>query len=215
MVDKKKSLNDKLNLILSNQKKILSNESKILGDEELVLEEEKKIENDDKKSIRNEKLELKDEGEVLDELSKLENEFKVNVISSPMKNITKRDLAKGFVGAFVGVISHFAFVEAAHVATTLNFIQSTVLYLVAFLIIVLMLYYSGFRNIEKHIVAKFMPLRAVVLYSVSIFTILFVNILFGKLHLPLNFLDIYNLVAASIILAVMGAGTADLLGKNE
>ena len=186
-----------------------------LGDEELVLEEEKKIENDDKKSIRNEKLELKDEGEVLNELSKLEDEFKVNIISSPMKNITKRDLAKGFVGAFVGVMSHFAFVEAAHVATTLNFIQSTVLYLVAFLIIVLMLYYSGFRNIEKHIIVKFMPLRAVVLYSVSVFTILFVNLLFGKFHFPFHFIDIYNLVGASIILAVMGAGTADLLGKGE
>ena len=131
-----------------------------------------------------------------------------------MRNITKRDLAKGFVGAFVGVMGHFAFSKAADIAPTLNFFQSSVLYLVAFMIIVLMLYYTGFRNIEKHIIAKFMPIRALVLYTVSIITVLFVYLLFGKIYLPLHFLEIYNLVAASIILAVMGAGTADLIGKN-
>ncbi len=206
-MNKKSELNSKLDLILENQKQILQNENKILGEEE-------QIECMEKEELKKEDLELKDEAEVLDELSKLETQFKKNSISSPIKNITKRDLVKGFIGAFVGVMSHFAFRYASEIAENLTFFNSTVLYLVALFIIILMLYYSGFRNVEKHIIIKFMPLRAIVLYTVSIVTIIFVNLLFNKIHFPINFLEVYNLIGASIILAVMGAGTADLIGKH-
>jgi uncharacterized membrane protein len=204
---KKGSLNEKLDLILNNQEKILSNEKKILGEEEKIQELE---ELDLKKDADLEKNELS----ALQELSNLEKQLKKSV-SNPIKNVTKRDLFKGFIGAFVGVMGHFAFSKAADIAPTLTFYRATLLYIVAFIIIIVMLYYSGFRKIKKHIVFKFMPLRALVLYSVSIVTVIWVNLLFGKLYFPLEFTEIYNLVAASIILAVMGAGTADLIGKNE
>ncbi len=58
-----------------------------------------------------------------------------------------------------------------------------------------------------------MPLRATILYLVSIFAILFVNFIFGKFYPPYNFLEIYNVVGTTIILAVLGAGTADLIGN--
>jgi uncharacterized membrane protein len=59
-----------------------------------------------------------------------------------------------------------------------------------------------------------MPLRATILYAVSILAILIVNLLFGKFHYPYQFLEIYNIVGATIILAVLGAGTADLIGNT-
>ncbi len=201
------SINSKLDEILKNQKVILENEKKILGEEEKIEELEKeelsieeKVSNDEKTTIK--------------ELEILEKELRRSV-SSPIKKITKRDLVKGFIGAFIGLIGHFAFSKAFEISESLDFTRATILYLTGFLIIILMLYYTGFRNIEKHIILRFMPLRAVILYSVSIITVIVVYFLFGKVHLPIDFLELYKLVGAAIILAVIGAGTADLIGRNE
>ena len=207
MIDTKKiSINEKLDLILDNQKKIILNEKKIMGEEE-------KIEIYEKTKINEEQTVIKDEKEIIDELNKLEKEIK-KTISNPIKNITQKDIIKGFIGAFIGVMSHFAFSKAIDIAQDLSFLRATILYLVAFIIILVMLYYTGFRAVEKNLALKFMPIRALVLYTVSIFTIIFVYVLFGKIYFT-SFTEIYILVSASIILAVMGAGTADLIGRNS
>lgn len=204
---KKNSLNEKLELILKNQEKILQNEKKILGEEEKI----EKLENQE---IEENKRVEQDEEMQLKELKDLEKEFRKNA-RNPIKNITKRDIVKGFIGAFIGVIGHFAFSKAADIAPTLDFWRSTILYIVAFIIIVVMLYYTGFRDVKKHIIFQFMPLRALTLYIVSIFTIFVVYFLFGKIHFPVHPMELYQLVGATIILAVIGAGTADLIGRNE
>jgi len=204
---KKNLLNEKLNLILENQKKILINESEIL-------KKEVEVELLEKKELKKEDLEIKSEEEALEELTKLESEIKKNV-ENPIKTITKKDVIKSFVGAFIGTVGHFAFYEGVHIAEELNFLNATILYFIAFLIVLLLLYYSGFRKIKKHIILKFLPLRAILIYSVSIVTIIFVYIIFGKLHLPINLFDFYKLISANIILAVLGAGTADLIGKSH
>ncbi|MCA9459350.1 MAG: hypothetical protein KC550_02265 [Nanoarchaeota archaeon] len=206
-MNKNSSLNEKLDLILENQKKILKNEEKILG-------EEAKIEKLDEEELLKEDLELKGEEEVLEELSKLEKDFKMS-ISSPLKRITKRDLVKGFIGAFVGVVSHYSFSKAVDLSNELSMVYASLLYIVAFFIIVIMLYYAGFRSIQKKLIFKFMPMRALILYIVSVFTVILVYLIFGKVHLPIEFGELYRMVGASIVLAVMGAGTADLIGKGE
>lgn len=204
---KKNSLNEKLDLILLNQKAILKNEEKILG-EELKLEEmeERDLEGD-KKTIETEEQALK-------ELAKLEKTLKAS-ISSPIKKITSQDFIKGFIGAFIGVMGHFAFAKAADIALELDMVRASLMYVVALIIIIGMLYFTGFRKIEKHIVMKFIPLRATSLFVVSIITIIFVNLLFNKIHIPLSFSEVYSVVAANIILASMGAATADLIGRVE
>lgn len=201
------SLNDKLDLILINQKKILKNEERILG-------EEKKIEELEYKELKNEKNQSKTGAEVLEELDKLNKDLKLN-LKNPITKITKRDILKGFVGASIGVMSHFAFTKGAELAPTLDIWRIIVLYILAFILIVVMLYYTGFRTIRKKTIFKFLPLRATVLYTVSIFCILIVNFIFGKIYLPVSFEEIFRIVGANIILAVMGAGTADLIGRNE
>lgn len=77
-----------------------------------------------------------------------------------------------------------------------------------------MLYFTGFRQIRKKLLFNFLPLRATILYGVSIITIIFVNFLFGQIS-EYTIINLYNLVAANIILAVIGAGTADLIGRVE
>lgn len=207
MTKKTPTLNEKLDLILKNQKTILANEEKILG-------EETKIEALENKEIENENKHYSQEKSALEELEELEKELKFSA-NAPLKNVTKRDIFKGFIGAFIGVMSHFAFLKGADIALELSFTRATVLYITAFLIIIFMLYYTGFRNIQKTLILRFMPLRATLLYSVSIFTVFIVNFLFGKIVFPIEFIDLYTIIAASIILAAMGAGTADLIGRNE
>ena len=207
MENSNKTLNEKLDLILNNQKKILNNEKKILGEEATIKDLEIQ-------ELENEKNFQKSEIQTLDELSQLEKEFK-SKSSSSLVNITYRDAVKGFIGSFIAGMGHFAFAKGYELAQEFDFFRATMLYLVAFGMITLMLYYTGFKKVKKHVVLKIMPLRVLVLYSVSIFSILLINILFGKLYYPFTFMEVYNLVAASIILAVMGAGTADLIGREE
>lgn len=199
-------LNKKLDLILKNQDLILKNERKILSKEENIEELEEELKSED--SVQ------KSEEETLQRLNLLQNKLK-NTIESPIKKVTKRDVFKGFIGAFVGVMSHFAFSKAIDIANELSFLRATILYIVAFIIIVIMLYYTGFKKVEKKIILQFIPLRATVLYTVSIITIILVNLLFGKIHFPINFMEIYTIIAANAILAVIGAGTADLIGRIE
>jgi hypothetical protein len=157
---------------------------------------------------------IKSEEQALKELAKLEKNLKSS-LSSPIKKITTQDFIKGFIGAFIGVMGHFAFAKAADIAVGLDPIRASLMYVVAMIIIIGMLYFTGFRKIEKHIIMKFIPLRATSLFVVSIITILFVNLLFNKIHFPLSFSEVYYVVAANIILASMGAATADLIGRVE
>ena len=203
---KKLSLSQKLDKILQNEEKILKNQDKILGEEE-------KIEELERQELKNEEELEKSEEDTLKELESLKRQISKN-ISSPMKNITKRDMIKGFIGAFVGLMSHFAFTKGADLSTNITVFRASLLYVVAFIIIVLMLYYTGFRNVQKHVVLKFMPLRALVLYSVSIVTIVVVNLLFGKILISSSLTEYYLLIGTNIILAAMGAGTADLIGRE-
>lgn len=207
MVNSNKSLNEKLDLILSNQEKILENEQKILGEEALIKDLEIQ-------ELENEKNFQKSEKDMLKEIDALEKNFQKSS-SNIMKNISYRDAVKGFIGSFIAGMGHFAFAKGYEISLEIDILRATYLYIVAFFMIILMLYYTGFKNVKKHLVMKFMPLRVLILYSVSIVSILLINILFGKLYFPTTFTSVYTLVGASIILAVMGAGTADLIGREE
>ena len=209
----KLSLNDKLDIILKNQQTILENEAKILGEEEKILQKEEEIEQLEREEMTNEKNYHTQEEGSLESLLALQQQLE-NESKKSMRKITKKDFFKGFIGAFIGVMSHFAFLKAVSISEDLTFTRATALLIVAAIIIVTMLYFTGFRQIRNKFVFNFIPLRATILYGVSIFTILFVNFLFGQIQ-DFSFLGLYNLVAANIILAVIGAGTADLIGRVE
>lgn len=210
---KKLSLNEKLDLILQNQQTILENEARILGEEEKILQKEEEIEQLEKEEINNEKKYHSQEEGTLESLMALQQKLERESKNS-MRRITKKDFFKGFIGAFIGVMSHFAFLKAVDVSVELSFIRATALYIVAAIIIITMLYFTGFRQIRKKLLFNFLPLRATILYGVSIITIIFVNFLFGQIS-EYTIINLYNLVAANIILAVIGAGTADLIGRVE
>lgn len=207
------TLNEKLDTILRNQKKILSNEAKILGEEEKILEKEEHIESLEDEELIKEDREFEQGKGTYDSLLELQKKLESQNKKS-LQKVTKKDFFKGFIGAFIGVMSHFAFLKAVDVSYELSFLRATALFIVAAVIIVTMLYYTGFQRVRKKLLLHFIPLRASILYFVSIITILFVNFLFGQIQ-NYSFMTLYNLIAANIILAVIGAGTADLIGRAE
>lgn len=209
----KLTLNQKLDTILNNQKKILENEAKILGDEEKILQKEEQIENLENQELENENKEFKQGKGTYDSLLELQKKLESQNKKS-LQKITKKDFFKGFIGAFIGVMSHFAFLKAVDISYDLSFTRASALFIVAAIIIVTMLYYTGFQRVKKKLLLNFIPLRASILYFVSIITILFVNFLFGQIQ-DYSIMALYNLIAANIILAVIGAGTADLIGRVE
>ena len=193
----------KLNQVLKNQKKLQKLENESISLEHNV----EKLEN---KELSNEEK----YGSELDDIISMEEEIKKSVSKNPLKKITYRDFAKAMVGAFVGVVGHFAFIKGTHFAHSLDIFKSTVLLIVAFLIGLLILYYSGFRKVKKIKFLSFIPLRAVVIFVAAIAVIEIVLLLFGFITFETSFIEIYKMTATISILAMLGAGTADLIGEN-
>ena len=194
-------------------------QGKLESDDEEELSELKrigKLEKTIEKDIA-EKLETDDEEELseLKRIGELEKTIEKDVAESPLKKITKRDITKGVIGAFFGVVGHFAFVEGVHVAEHFSLLRSIMLLVTAFIILVVFLYFTGFRKVDDDFVFKILPIRAIVIYISAIITIYFVLLIYGKIEFTTTFMTVLNTVSAISILAVIGAGSADLIGKQE
>jgi len=226
----KKSSSDKSNKfsnseIASSLRKIENIQRKILNQQNKILREEKSIESQEFREIGLEKSQLEKENLVqseeeqeiseLQKVEELEKSIAEDVKESPLKRITYRDITKGMIGAFFGIVGHFSFAEGAHIAEGFSYARSTLLFVTSFVIIVAFLYFSGFRRVDDDFVVKILPLRAIVIYVSAIATILVVLTIYGNIGAGQTFHEIYNNIAAVSILAVLGAGTADLIGKSE
>lgn len=212
------STDKKIDLILKKLNQIELTQKKISKEEEQLIAEEEEMLSLEKKEIVEESVIEKKEDEEIDELKKieaLEQNIKKGMKDSPLKRITYRDITKGIIGAFFGVVGHFAFAKGPELAEKFSFFRSTLLFVVSFVIILLFLYFSGFKNVKDKLFLRFFPLRAFVIYFSSIITIIVVLLLYGKIYFHMPFEQIYNTIAAISILAVLGAATADLIGKNE
>lgn len=215
---KEEEILKRLDRIEKNQKKLLKIQESILKEEELIEKEEKKNLDLAKEELIEEKKIEEVEQEELNELKKLEElekQIEKELKVSPLKKVTQRDVIKGMLGALFGVVGHFAFAKGVELAEHYSFTRSTFLYLTSFAIIVLFLYFAGFRKVDDIFIFKVLPIRAIVIYISAIITVILVLFLYGKISFQTDFQVVYNTVAAISVLAVLGAGTADLLGKEE
>lgn len=190
--------------ILKNQKKILKQQQQLISEEEQELREEYKIE-------RQEEQEL----EELHKIRALEKNIKKEVGQSPLKRITIRDVSKSIIGAFIGIMGHFSFFYGVKIAHDISMSRATVLYIVSFIIGTLFVYFAGYRKVSDKKFMRFIPLRIFAIYFTSLLVIVFVLYLFGFLTTQHHFTEIYKTVSTISILAVLGAATADLIGKSE
>ncbi|MBN1646288.1 DUF2391 family protein [Candidatus Woesearchaeota archaeon] len=204
-------INQKLDIILDEQSKLFNmdkelrkSEKKIIGLEEQELAEEVKISKDE----INEEEELK-------KIESLEQQIKERVGPHPLIRITYKDITKGAIGAFVGIVGHFAFLEGVHVAENLTMLRATLLYIIALLIGLGFLYFSGFRKVKQVRIMHFVPIRLLVIYFTAVAIIALVFYIFGLFGWHTTFTEAYKSISAVMILAIIGAATADLIGDRE
>ena len=204
------SVEDKLDTIIENQEKILEKQDELKAEEDEVLQlEEKELEKDEQLHEDKEK-----QDHELEEIEALEEEILQDVEDHPLKKITYRDITKGLIGAFFGIVGHFAFAKGVSLADKISMPRAHFLYLSSFIIVILFLYFSGFRKVNDTMLFKILPVRALVIYVTALIAIVIVLTLYGHLTVSMTFTEIYKTIATISVLAVMGAGTADLIGEN-
>ncbi len=214
MLKKKKRLtlsiiNKKLDKLLGLEKKELIEEERISKLELLQLDELKQGEE------RISKIE-KQGNSVIDEIEKLEDaekKIREKIGTHPLKKISYRDAGKSMVGAFVGMLSHFAVLEGVKLSEEITLSRASFLYFVSLLIAILVLYYTGFRKIKDKKLLSLLPLRVILIYVVTIITILIVLLIIGKLE-NVHFLDVYKAVSVLTMPGIIGACVADLIGGD-
>lgn len=198
MPKKKVTLSDldkKLSRILSAQKKMLKME-----EQEIKLQ--RRVEKEEREEL-----------EELRELEKYEREIKEAVGPHPLKKITYRDVAKGTIGALIGVVAHYTFVYGIKVAHDIDLVRATLLYPISYGLGGIFMYMTGFRRVKDPKLMSFLPLRLTVLYVVALTTAFLTLLLFNPEFLD-NYTEAFKQLATVTLTAVIGACTADLIGKE-
>jgi len=152
--------------------------------------------------------------DALKELEQLEEDIKREVSPHPLAKITYRDVTKGMIGAFFGIVGHFAFFYGNKIAEVITLMRAHALILTSLMLLILFMYFTGFRKISKSSHWWYAPLRIIVIFTVAHAVITFVLFLFGMITPEMTFAGVYKNVATVSILAVMGAATADLIGGD-
>lgn len=192
-VTKRRSISDKLDEILRLQKKEFG--------------EEKRIE----KIEKNEDKELHYINDDLEDLEKLEQKISKQVGKHPLAKISTKDIGKAFIGAFIGIISHFAVLEGVSFASEITASRATGYYLLSYLIGFVFLYYTGFRKVKQLKFLAVLPLRLTLIYLVMIASVSFAIYIFALTDITM--VELYKQVAVVSLPGMIGASAADLIGE--
>mgnify|MGYP001593119112 CR=1 FL=1 len=195
-----------------------------LHDLEILAEEKKvehKVEDVEKKEEEIEKKEaqiVQEERHLEKETAKVENlEKKIvkEVELKPLGRFNLKDLNKGIIGAFIGVVAHFGFIYGKAIANLISTPRATLLLVFSYLLLIILMYETGYREIKEKRLIGFLPKRATIIFATSLAVVIIIFFLFGMLDLTkAGLLGVYKQVAVTSVLASLGAGTADLLGKH-
>lgn len=165
-----------------------------------LLKEEKRIEQLEKKE--------------LESLQSLKREVAQDIRPHPLTRITRADIVRSVIGALIGTVGHFAFFYGVELADKISFARATVLYILSLTVAFFFMYYSGFRKVRELKIYRFIPLRVVVVYVISLVVVLATLFVFGFIDERSSFVQVYKVISTTLLLAVLGASTADILGKD-
>ncbi len=166
-----------------------------------LLREERKIESLEEQELR--------------KLEQLQREVTRGSGSHPLTKITRADIVRSIIGALIGTVGHFAFFYGAELAGRISVTRATALYLLSLIVSFFFMYYSGFRKVKEIRIFRFIPLRVMVVFVISILVVIATLFIFGFINTHTTLLEGYKIVAATLLLAVLGASTADILGKEQ
>ncbi|MBI2546163.1 DUF2391 family protein [Candidatus Woesearchaeota archaeon] len=199
---KQRSRNASERKLLSEEKKVeaelkeVEKQEAALGRKESEIElEERKIEN------QNEKIE------------RIEEQIKHEVTEKPLRKFSFKDVNKGIVGAFIGVVAHFAFVYSKEIAKEISITKATIIIVFSYLLIVILMYETGYREIREKRMLGILPTRATIMFGTSLLVVLLIFFLFNQINLN-DPVGLYKQLAVTSVLASLGAGTADLIGRH-
>ena len=147
-----------------------------------------------------------------EDIKKVESQIKRIVEIKSLNRVTIKDINRGIIGAFIGVVAHFGFIYGKEIAQRISTSRATFIFIFSYLLITILMYETGYRKIKEKRILKFLPLRATVIYFVSLAVIIFIFFLFNQIDFG-NIGRLYSEVAVTSVLAVLGAGTADLIGR--
>ena len=115
-------------------------DEEIKADEQIIINEEHKIEQEEQRIEEREKKIQELEQEIQQEEQRIESkedriaematDIKDTVTEKAMKTITIKDVSKGVIGAFIGLVGHFAFAEGAHIAEHIGIVRAIVILIV-------------------------------------------------------------------------------------
>jgi len=212
-----------LEKVLAQQTTILKNEKSIQQEERKIQKKEAVIESLEKNEVQLEQQSLiaeqkelegqASETKELEKLEALEKEIKSEVMPHPLTKVTLKDFVKGIIGAFVGVVVHFTFIYGVKIAEYITITRATFLLFFTLFIGAGFLYGTGFRNIKDKSVIWLLPYRLIVLYSTAII-VTTTTLAFFYPHFFENFDLAFRQIAVVNLSAVVGACTADLIGRE-
>ena len=188
---------------------ILAEEKKVERKVEGVEKTEQEIEKKETELAKDEKVLEKETEKVESIEKKIANDVK----SKPLTSFNSKDLNKGIIGAFIGVVAHFGFIYGKAIATYITTARATLLLVFSYLLIIILMYETGYREIKEKRLLGILPKRATIIYLTSLVVVVIIFFLFNMIDLSQP-LDLYKQIAVTSILASAGAGTADLLGKH-
>ncbi|MEK6942675.1 MAG: hypothetical protein AABX00_01270 [Nanoarchaeota archaeon] len=177
-------------------------ESKMQKNEIEIMKEEAKIEKE------TEKIEKETE-----RIEKVEKQIKKSVTVKPLSIFTMKDLNKAIVGAFVGIVAHYAFVYGKEIAKNISMTRASFLIIFSYILIIILMYETGYREVKEKRFLGILPKRATAIYLTSIIVIIIVFFLFNQLNLN-DLPGLYKEISVTLVLASVGAGSADLIGKD-
>ena len=160
-----------------------------------IVKEEKKIEKETEK------------------VEKLEEKIAKEVTPKPLTIFNIRDLNKGIIGAFIGVVAHFGFIYGKAIAKYITIPRATLLLIFSYLLILILMYETGYREIKEKRLLKILPRRATIIYLTSLIVVVIIFFLFNMIDLS-DPTELYKQIAVTSVLASLGAGTADLIGRD-
>jgi len=172
-----------------------------------------------KKSLQKQLLREEKKIEALEEqdlqgLQELKKQISKDRNPHPLTRITRADIIRSIIGALIGTVGHFAFFYGVELADKISVTRATALYILSLIVCFSFMYYSGFRKVKEIRIFRFIPLRVMVVYIISLAVVVGTLFIFGFIDTTSSFSHLYKVVSTTLLLAVLGASTADILGKE-
>jgi len=166
------------------------------------IKEESSMENLERKQIKE-----------LNEIEEIEKQIKNKVGEHPLRKVTYKDLGKALIGAFFGIVSHFAVLEGIHFAENISVFRATGYYFISYFVGFIFLYYTGFRQVKQVKFLILLPVRLTFIYIVMLLAVVSAIYIFSYGQ-AITFIEMYKQVAVVSLPAIMGASAADLIGND-